>query len=136
MREYDRAVLKSKIASMFWSVIQDRKSAAKFTLQSVADRMGVDKSRLSRWFSGGEPNWQLNTVSDLANALDLAVEIRAMDRRTGAIYGPAGRVPYSTSTSTSAGNNTAKLCSTSGVSTFHLTSSAVESGDKVRVEAT
>ena len=45
---------------------------------------------MSRWFTRDAPNWTLNSVSDLANALDLDIRIEATDRKTGTVFTPAG----------------------------------------------
>lgn len=68
-----------------------RRKRDKYKLQSLADAMKRDKSEVSRWFSK-PPNWQLNTISDIANALDLEIEIRARERSTGVVYAPYGVV--------------------------------------------
>lgn len=95
MRDYDRMFFSESVISLFWAVIKDKRKRGKFTLQSVADAAGVDKSKISRDFSGA-PNWQLNTMVDYASALGIDLEIRARDRQTGAIITPSGPVesPY------------------------------------------
>jgi hypothetical protein len=96
---YDREMLRSAFVSLFWSIISRKKQHGGFPLQTLADKIGVHKSAPSRWFSGGHPNWTVNTISDIANALDLDLEIRAHDRKTGEMYAPYGLVePARTST--------------------------------------
>jgi hypothetical protein len=89
---YDREMLRSAFVSLFWSIISRKKQHEGFPLKTLADKIGVHKSAPSRWFSGGHPNWTVNTISDIANALDLDLEIRAHDRKTGETYAPYGLV--------------------------------------------
>jgi hypothetical protein len=44
---------------------------------------------VSRWFKG-DPNWTVNTIANIANALNVDLEIKARDRKTGVIYTPSG----------------------------------------------
>jgi transcriptional regulator with XRE-family HTH domain len=88
-RAYDRAILRSAFVSLFWAVIMERKKRAGFTLQALAKKMGTNKGEVSRWFSG-DPNWTVNTIANLANALELEMKIEARDRSTGFIFTPAG----------------------------------------------
>jgi len=94
MREYDRAMMRSAFVSLFWSVVSERRKRG-FKLQDLAKALSKDKSTVSRWFSGqpdAQPNWTLNTVSDIANALDLDLHIEAQDRITKVTYTPSGPV--------------------------------------------
>jgi hypothetical protein len=78
-------------SSVMWSAITNKRSEHKLTLAGLANALSVDKSVISRWFaSGTRPNWQLNTIADLAHALDLEIEVTARDRSTGVIYTAAG----------------------------------------------
>jgi hypothetical protein len=96
---YDREMLRSAFVSLFWSIISHKNRRGAFPLKTLADKIGVHKSAPSRWFSGGHPNWTINTISDIANALDLDLEIKARDRKTGETYAPHGLVdPVRTST--------------------------------------
>jgi hypothetical protein len=79
------------LVSLFWVVITDKKRREKYTLQKLADDVGSHKSEVSRWFSGA-PNWQLKTVADIADALGLDLQIRAIDRRTGRVFAPSGEM--------------------------------------------
>ena len=83
MKKYDRSMLRSAFASLFWAVIADRRKHG-FKLKELADRLGCDKSAVSRWFSNDPPNWQTDTISDLAHVLNLELRIegaRPRDRR-------------------------------------------------------
>jgi hypothetical protein len=88
--EYDRAMLRSAFVSLFWAAISDRKRRGKYTLQMLADKLGTNKSSVSRWFSKDPPNWGIDTISDVASALQLDMEIRARDRITGAVFTSSG----------------------------------------------
>ena len=89
VREYDRGMLRSAFVSLFWAVISERRKKG-FKLQHLADALPTNKSVVSRWFSG-QPNWRLNTVSDIAGVLNLDLHIQARDRETGVVYAPYGR---------------------------------------------
>lgn len=92
-REYDRALFRSELVSLFWAVIMERKRAPDgFTLKKLAALLSVDKAQVSRWFNE-LPNWEANTVADIASALDVNLELIAKDRKTGRIFSPAGARP-------------------------------------------
>jgi DNA-binding phage protein len=91
LRSYDRQILRAKVQSMFWGVIEARKRAGRFTLQQLADTLGVNKSTVSRGFS--EPqNWTIDKVSDMAAALGVDLMVEARDIASGAVYAPEGMV--------------------------------------------
>ncbi|CDO37264.1 helix-turn-helix transcriptional regulator [Novosphingobium sp. KN65.2] len=99
-KEYDRTILKSEMVSLFWSVISEKKKGPEgYTLQRLADTLGVNKSVISRWFNG-TPNWEMNTVSDLASALGVELQISAKDYSSEKVYTSHGIVyPDSTRSS-------------------------------------
>ena len=89
-RAYERGMLRSAFVSLFWAVITERKKRGDFTLQELAKTLGTNKAEVSRWFNG-DPNWTVNTIANLANALDIEIEIRARDRRSpGTVFSPSG----------------------------------------------
>ena len=90
LRDFDREMLRTQFASLLWAAIQERKRIGRFTLQELATRIGVGKSQVSKWFSGKSHNWQLDTIADMAHALDLDFEIRARERTTGTIFTASG----------------------------------------------
>ena len=98
LTEYRRAMLRAALVSLFWSVIEYKREATKYTLSSLAKKIGRDKSALSRWFSDERPNWTADTVADIAGALGIEISISARDRATGAIFTPQGLVSSSTRT--------------------------------------
>jgi transcriptional regulator with XRE-family HTH domain len=90
-RDFERSILRSAFVNVFWAVIVARKKDGGFTLKNLADRLGIGKSSVSRWFSG-EPNWEMNTMADIAHALDVTLNVEAVDRKTGKRFGPAGEI--------------------------------------------
>lgn len=91
IRDFDRGMLRSAFVSLFAGVVRAKKRSTGFTFQKLADALGVDKSAVSRDFRG-DPNWTVNKIADLANALDVEISIQARDRATGAVFTPAGPV--------------------------------------------
>ena len=89
-REYDRSMLRSELVSLFWAVVTERKKApGGYTLQQLADSLGINKSQVSRWFNG-LPNWEANTIADIASALGVDLQVVARDRHDGRLYTPVG----------------------------------------------
>jgi hypothetical protein len=87
LRDYDRQMLRSAFVTTFWSAIMDRKKKPEgFKLQNLADRLQIGKSGVSRWFSGNAPNWRIDTIADIADALDLDVQVVMRNRIDGKIY--------------------------------------------------
>ena len=118
---YDREMLRSAFVSLFWLVIFRKKEHGGFALKTLADKIGVHKSAPSRWFSGGHPNWTVNTISDIANALDVDLEIRAHDRKTGETYAPYGLIePTRTSALPARDRTTIEPPSPSNVKAKHI----------------
>ncbi|WP_295491463.1 helix-turn-helix transcriptional regulator [Sphingorhabdus sp. EL138] len=99
LAEYDRFFYRSSLVSMFWAVIQARKKRkSAFKMKQLSDALKVDKSVVSRWFANS-PNWTANTVSDIANALDLEIRVSVYDRTDGKIYTPSGEQTQALTTS-------------------------------------
>lgn len=94
LRDYDRAVLKSGVSSLFWAVLRDRKKNRGFTLADLARATARDKAAVSRWFATPQ-NWRLDTVADIADALDVDVEVRAVERGTGRVFTASGPLTQS-----------------------------------------
>jgi DNA-binding Xre family transcriptional regulator len=90
LAEYERGMLRSAFVSLFWSIIAYRKAHGRFALKMLADRIGIHKSASTRWFSGERPNWTVNTIADIANALEVEIEITATDRKTGVRFASYG----------------------------------------------
>jgi transcriptional regulator with XRE-family HTH domain len=89
IRAFERGILRSAFVSLFWSIIQERKKSGTFTLQALAKSLSTNKAEVSRWFKG-DPNWTVNTIAGIANALDVDIKIEAVDRSTKAVFTPAG----------------------------------------------
>lgn len=90
-KEYQREMLRSAIASLFWSVISKKKKTGG-SMKEIAEKLAINKSVVSRWFSGRSPNWEINTIADISDALDLDLRIVAVDRKTGHVFGCSGEV--------------------------------------------
>jgi transcriptional regulator with XRE-family HTH domain len=88
-RQYERATLRSAFVSLFWAVFSHRKKRDGLTLQALAKEIPANKAEVSRWFKG-DPNWTINTIASLANALNVDVRVQAIDRKTGEVWTPAG----------------------------------------------
>jgi transcriptional regulator with XRE-family HTH domain len=93
IRAFDQEMLRSTFVSIFWSAICYKKAHGGFSLKQLADKIGVNKSSPSRWFSGTRPNWEVNTIADIAGALDLEFSIEARDRATGVVFTAQGVKP-------------------------------------------
>jgi hypothetical protein len=89
---FDREMLRSAFVSLFWNIISFKRDREGFTFSMLAAKIGVNKSEPTRWFSGERPNWTVNTISDIATALDVEIDIRARDRKTGAAFAAHGMI--------------------------------------------
>jgi transcriptional regulator with XRE-family HTH domain len=97
-REYERGMLRAAFGSLFWSaLVQKKRENSGFNQSQLASELGVDRSVISKWFNG-EPNWQIDTIADLALAFDLELVIRARNRKTGRIHTAFGSQPMATAT--------------------------------------
>lgn len=87
---YFQGMLRAAFRSLFWSIISERKKSGTFSLaRLVALLPRGDKGKVSKWFNG-DPNWTINTIGTLADALNVDIEIKAIDRTTGVVFTPAG----------------------------------------------
>lgn len=87
LREYDRHMFRSSLVSLFWRIISVKKEQPEgYKLQNLADSLRKGKSLVSRWFSSETPNWEANTISDIANALNVDLHVTAVDRSDGTVY--------------------------------------------------
>lgn len=89
-KSFERGVLRSAFKSLFWAVITERKKQpGGYRLADLAKATSTSKHEVSRWFNG-DPNWTINTIASIADALDVDIQIQAKDRATGAVFTPAG----------------------------------------------
>ncbi len=79
-------MLRAAVVSLFWNIVSYKRKRDGFSLKLLAEKLGVDKSSPSRWFSDDRPNWTVNTIADIADALNVDIEVRATDRATGTVY--------------------------------------------------
>lgn len=84
-------MLRSAFVSMIQSVVQSKRTQG-YTLQQLADDTNNNKSTVSRWFSEEVPNWQVDTIADIVDALNVELVLRVRDRETGALHSPQGIV--------------------------------------------
>lgn len=90
-RELARGMLKSAFASLFWAAITEKRTRGlRYPMQRLADGLGIHKSTVSRWFTSEGQNWELESVADIANELDLDLRIEAIERSTGTVITPSG----------------------------------------------
>lgn len=82
-------MLRSAFVSLFWGIIMERKKRGSFTLQALAKALSTNKGEVSRWFNG-DPNWTINTIANVADALDVELRIQAIDRKSGEVFTPSG----------------------------------------------
>lgn len=88
-RAFSRGMLRSMFQSLFWAVIQFKKSKGKFTQQQIADALGIDKSGVSRSLAYPS-NWTIDKMSDISEALGVDIVVEARDRATGAVITTIG----------------------------------------------
>lgn len=93
-REYSRLMLRSMFQSLFWNVLMARKRQFGFTFSTLADKLGINKSYISRSFSS-PPNWQIDKIADMADALNIELVVVAHDKADGTIYSANGFTPPS-----------------------------------------
>jgi transcriptional regulator with XRE-family HTH domain len=87
---FGRISLRSEFQSLFWNVLLARKRQGKFTLKALADKLGINKSYVSRSFSS-PPNWQIDKIYDMADALEVDLIVEARDRKNArVIYTASG----------------------------------------------
>lgn len=84
-RRLDRELLRSSFVSLFWLAFTDKKKRENYTLTQLAENTFNDKGRVSRSFNG-LPNWEIDTIADYADELDLDLTITATHRKTGDVY--------------------------------------------------
>lgn len=91
IKQFSREMMRSMFQSMFLSVFNDRKKRHKMTQQQLANSLGINKAVISRNLNS-PPNWTIDKISDMAEALDVEIQIMARDRKTGIVHTAAGPV--------------------------------------------
>lgn len=104
LRAYERGMLRSAFASVIWGALAVRRKTEALTYKEFAKRVGASKHEVSRWFNG-DPNWTINTIANIAHALDIDLRIEAFDRKTGRAFarsdGPIQYAPANSAIATS-----------------------------------
>lgn len=78
-RQYTAELLEAAFFGAFLTAIGVRKEEQSLTRAELCKRMGREKTGLSKLLSGPR-NWQLRTIADLSEALDLRLEFALVDR--------------------------------------------------------
>lgn len=94
-REFAKEMLEHAFFGAFHLVIGARKNEEDLTRSQLGVRMGREKTGISKLFSGPR-NWQLSTISDLSEALDVRLEFSLIDKHFPARRFTASGVVYNT----------------------------------------
>lgn len=78
-RKFAAELMESAFFGAFLLAIDARKSEQALTRSELGKRMGREKTGISKLLSGPR-NWQIDTISDLAEALDVRLEFALVDR--------------------------------------------------------
>jgi hypothetical protein len=78
-RAFAADLLEHAFFGAFYTAIVARKNEDGLTRAQLGSRMGREKTGISKLLSGPR-NWQLSTISDLSEALNLKLEFRLIDR--------------------------------------------------------
>lgn len=97
LREFSQQMLRSMVQSVFVSVFNGRRKKNKLTQSELAKKMGVNRSIISRDLAV-PPNWTVDKISDMAEALNVDIEIIARDRETGECHTARGVIKISVNT--------------------------------------
>jgi transcriptional regulator with XRE-family HTH domain len=77
--QFAAEMMETAFFGAFYAAILARKEEQSLTRAALGKRMGREKTGISKLLSGPR-NWQIDTISDLAEALDLRLEIALVDR--------------------------------------------------------
>lgn len=88
-RALSRELLRSSFASVFWSAFKAKQKRSGYRLLDLAKDTANDKATVSRWFSS-LPNWQIDTIADIADALDVDLIIEARERSSATVHSTRG----------------------------------------------
>lgn len=78
-RAFATELLEHAFFGAFYTAISTRKNEDALTRAKLGSRMGREKTGISKLLSGPR-NWQLSTIADLTEALDLRLEFSLVDR--------------------------------------------------------
>lgn len=92
-REFAAEILEHAFFGAFYTAIAARKKEEGLTGAQLGSRMGREKTGISKLLSGPR-NWQLSTISDLSEALDLRVDFALVDRHVPTRCFTASGVSY------------------------------------------
>ena len=89
-RAFERDVIKLVAFAELLKALDDIREAGHVSKAELARRVGIKPSVVSRLFNGEGKNVQLDTVADVADALDiyLDVRIRRQPKRTDSRHAP------------------------------------------------
>jgi len=91
IRLYDRECLRAAFGSLLWAIVTERRKTDKANFRTLAEVVGIEKAQMLQWLDD-ETYWTIDTIVLIASALDFEIRIQAVDRRTGAVFTPAGRI--------------------------------------------
>jgi transcriptional regulator with XRE-family HTH domain len=97
-REFLGLTLARQIFGALYTALQYRRESEGFTRADFGERTGRDKTGVSKLLKG-PGNWTIHKISDVANALDLDVEIAFFDRNNQARIFTATGMHYTPSQS-------------------------------------
>lgn len=99
LREFSQQMLRAMVQSVFVSVFNEAKRTSKLSQSGLAKRLGINRSVISRNLSD-PPNWTVDKISDMAEALNVDIEIIARNRVSGQCHTARGVIHISVSTAT------------------------------------
>lgn len=91
LREFRHVMLRTLVQSVFVSIFNDKKKKDGLSQSKLAEKMGVNRSVISRSLAD-PPNWTIDKISDMAEAMNVDLEVIARDRDTGICHTARGRL--------------------------------------------
>jgi antitoxin HicB len=77
---FERELAKASAIATLLQSIEQARARRQLTKAEVARRVGSERSAISRLLAGKNANPTFNTLADLADALDLEIELRVKER--------------------------------------------------------
>jgi hypothetical protein len=88
--QFAAQVLETQVFGAFWLAIEARRKESGLTQSLLVERTGRDKTNISKLLDKPR-NWTLKTISDLAEALGVQVEVALKDKENSTrIFTPTG----------------------------------------------